>query len=481
MRTQLLFVMLAFCSLLHAAPKLELPAILSSNMVLQRSTDVNLWGWTDKNEKITLSCSWLSDPISVKADNSGKWTVKVHTTSSKESQIITIRGNDTTILLDNILFGEVWLCSGQSNMQMSLNGYTGQPVLGALDAISHSEKSTIRLFHVTRKGTKIPLNDLQDCRDWQQVSPNNVGEFSAVAYFFGKQLNEILNVPVGLIHASWGGSEIEAWMSEEALQPIKPFVKDSFTFKRALNHTPTALFNAMIKPLIPFSVKGFLWYQGESNRYEPLLYEKLFPAMVNDWRTRWQNEEMPIYYVQIAPYHYRARQAFDSIDNTAYLREAQLKCMDVIPYSGMAVTLDVGEEGCIHPAHKKEVADRLLYQALNKTYGYKTVDCDGPKYKSIEIKDGGIYIEFNNAENGIYIPDGLDDFVIAGEDKVFYPATANMKSRQKVFVKSSNVPNPVAVRYGWCNWLKGSLFDTNLLPASSFRSDDWEDSRLEKK
>jgi sialate O-acetylesterase len=224
-----------------------------------------------------------------------------------------------------------------------------------------------------------------------------------------------------------------------------------------------------------------LWYQGESNRKEPELYKKLFPAMVKDWRTRWGIGNFPFYYVQIAPYIYGSNNEYQTSDNSAFIREAQLECLDLIPNSGIAITMDIGDEHCIHPPKKKEVADRLLYNALNQSYGYKTVDCAGPIYDSSAIEDGGIMLKFRNAETGLYAYDKLNGFEIAGEDKVFYPAKAKIVNSKDVFVESNLVPNPVAVRYAWSNWVVGTLFDTNLLPASSFRTDKWDDAtRFEK-
>ena len=450
-----------------------LPAIVSSNMVLQRNATVKLWGWADVKESVSVQCSWLSAPVNVKANKDGVWEVEVETTNSKEPQTIIINNE---IRLSNVLFGEVWLCSGQSNMQQPLNGYTGQPTLGSLEAIAKSNSPDIRIFSVLKNSSKTPLKDLEKFEGWEQANPGNIGEFSAVAYFYGKQLHEILDVPIGLIESSWGGSKIQSWMSTDALKGIEEFDIDTIDNKRRVNHKPTLLYNAMIHPLIRYTLKGVLWYQGESNREDPKKYVDLFPAMVKDWRFKWGLGEFPFYYVQIAPYYYKNREAFETVENTAYLREAQLKCLELIPNSKMAVTMDIGEEGCIHPARKKEVADRLLYCALNNTYGYPSVDCTGPYYKRHEIKDGGIYLEFSGAENGIYIPEGLNGFYIAGADKVFYPATAKMYKRKLVFVKSDQVENPVAVRYCWQNWIKGTLFDTNMLPAPSFRTDNWDDA-----
>ncbi|WP_373493652.1 sialate O-acetylesterase, partial [Aquiflexum sp.] len=291
---------------------------------------------------------------------------------------------------------------------------------------------------------------------------------------------EILDVPVGMIHTSWGGSLIEAWMSRETLGSIKEVDLTDVDLDRG-NRFPTVLFNAMINPLIPYTIKGALWYQGESNREEPETYKKLFPAMVKDWRTRWGIGNFPFYYVQIAPFLYGNNNAFQTADNSAFMREAQLECLELIPNSGIAITMDIGDKTSIHPPKKKEVADRLLFNALNQTYGYKTVDYAAPVFDSQEVKDNGVLLKFKNAETGLYSFDGLEGFEIAGEDKVFYPANAKIVNGREVFVINDEVPNPVAVRYAWRNWALGSLFDAYLLPASSFRTDKWNDAtQIEK-
>lgn len=461
--------------------KVTLPAIVSSDMVLQRNTTVVIWGWADSKEKISLEASWLQDPLKIKADNEGNWKVEVETTGSKEPQEIKISGEDSEITLENILFGEVWICSGQSNMQQSLNGYTGQPTFRALPTIARAENPNLRLFSVHRVGAKTPEKDLIEYTGWQAASPENVRDFSAVAYFFGKQLQEILDVPVGMIHTSWGGSRVEAWISKEVMNNFQEVNLDDVDITRRTNQIPTVLYNSMIHPLIPYTIKGALWYQGESNRLEPDKYKELLPAMVKDWRTRWEIGDFPFYYVQIAPYLYGNNEAFDSVDNSAFIREAQLQCVDLMPNSGIAITMDIGEKYCIHPAKKKEVADRLLYNALNQTYGFSALDYASPVYESLETRNDSIILSFKNAENGLYTYEGLEEFEIAGEDKVFYPAEAKIFRGRFVLVKSEQVPEPVAVRYAWRNWVMGTLYDTNLLPASSFRTDEWDDATRSEK
>ena len=478
-RTSLISLVAALILLFatHVQAEVKLPAIVSSNMVLQRNTTIQIWGWADAKEKISIEASWLSAPLNVEADKEGNWRIEVRTTNSKDPQTIKIKSKDSDITLENILFGEVWLCSGQSNMQMPIKGYDGQPTFGSVLATAKSSNPNLRLFSVDRIGSKTPLKDVEKYTAWQQASPDNVSDFSAVAYYFGQQLQEILDVPVGMIHTSWGGSSVQAWISKEEISKYQKVDLKDVDITKGTNHIPTALFNSMIQPLIPYTIKGTLWYQGESNRQEPENYKKLFPAMVKDWRTRWGIGDFPFYYVQIAPYLYDGdNTVFQTSDNSAFIRETQLQCLDLIPNSGMAVTMDIGEELCIHPAKKKEVADRLLFNALHQTYGYTTIDGVGPVYDSQEQKDGGLVLKFKNAENGLYTYEGLTGFEIAGEDRVFYPAEAKIVDRKNLFVKSDRVPDPVAVRYAWRNWVVGTLFNTDLLPASSFRTDSWDNA-----
>lgn len=455
--------------------EVKLPAIVSSNMILQRNTTITLWGWADANEKITINLSWVDEPLKIEANEEGDWKIEVQTTNSKASQTIKITSKESDIFMENILFGEVWLCSGQSNMEQPVSGFTGQPTFGGMQAITSSKNENLRLFTVGRVGSLTPKIDVEKYSEWQSAGPDNVKKFSAVAYFFGQQLQKILDVPVGMIHTSWGGSLIEAWISKDVLSSIQEVDLKGVDLNRG-NRFPTVLYNAMINPLIPYTIKGTLWYQGESNRNEPQKYKELFPAMVKDWRTRWGQGNFPFYFVQIAPYMYDDNTSFATPKNSAFIREAQLQCLDLIPNSGIAITMDIGDDYSIHPPKKKEVADRLLYNALNQTYGYKAVDYAGPTYDSLEVNDAAIILKFKNAETGVFAYDNLDGFEIAGEDKVFYPANANIVNRRNVKVKSDKVSNPVAVRYAWRNWIEGTLYDTNLLPVSSFRTDNWDDA-----
>ncbi len=456
--------------------QIKLPAIVSSDMVLQRNTTINLWGWASPAEKITIKTSWKREEIHVIANNDGTWKVEVETTNSIVPQTISLKSNTSDINLKNILFGEVWLCSGQSNMEMPVKGFNGQPTFGAAQAIMHANNTNLRLFTVERNASKEALDTLKKNNGWKITSPEAAANFSAVAYFFGSQLQEILDVPVGLIHTSWGGSSVEAWTSKEALSEFQTVDLEKVDISNKPNVIPTVLFNAMIHPLVNYKIKGAIWYQGENNRGKPEEYKKLFPAMVKDWRAKWNIGDFPFYYTQIAPFNYGGNNQFEVSKNSAFMREAQLDCLELIPNSGIAITLDLGDATSIHPPKKKEVADRLLMNALNQTYKINAIKHLSPTFDSQEIKENGILLKFKNIGMGLYAFDTLKDFEIAGEDKVFHPANAKIVDRKTLLVTNEKVPNPVAVRYAWRNFVEASLFDNNLLPLSSFRTDNWNDA-----
>ena len=449
--------------------KIKLPSIIASNMVLQRNTSVKIWGWATPGEKINIKASWISEIVKITASENGRWEIAIKTTLSKEPQSIQLKSNQSHITLDNILFGEVWVCSGQSNMRMPLKGYTGQPTFEGNLSVATSKNTNLRLFSITENGSPTPLDSISTYKKWDIAAPETSKDFSAIAYFYGKQLQAILDVPVGLIMTSWGGTRIQPWMSKEAIAPFLEVneVKKDTTEK--YKRIPSAIFNAMINPITSYTIRGAIWYQGETNRNEPKIYQKLLPEMVKDWRKQWNIGDFPFYYVQIAPNKYIDK------SNSQYLREAQLKALEVIPNSGMAVLSDIGSDATIHPPKKKEAAERLLLIALNKTYGMKDVDCTGPVYKSMTEKEGALLLSFDAAETGIFSPETeLSNFEIAGEDKIFYPAKAQIVAHKQVKVSSLDVKMPVAVRYGWYNWFEGTLYDNNMLPASSFRTDDWD-------
>lgn len=655
---------------LQAQTKIELPSIFSDNMVLQQKSNVNFWGKAEANLDVTLTGSWGEQTKSV-AKSDGTFALKLKTPKAGGPYTVSLQIGDNTITYRNVLIGEVWICSGQSNMEMPLIGWPPASLIdGSDEAIKNANNDNIRLFTVTRA---ISVKKENNCTgNWDMMTSTTAANFSATAFFFGTKLYNELKVPIGLIHASWGGTPAEAWTDAEHLQQLGDFntiiediknseadyaeytkwlnahriidvrnkdieirwqnlncdddsvsnlnfddsnwkimklpggwensevgtfdgiiwfrkkiqipdtwknqdlvlnlgpiddcdrtfvngklvgayEKDGFwqtdrTYKVAkeivqsneleiavrvtdtqgggglwgvpekLNlqlestketislvgewkylpvaeyreqkfyvfgveknnfyekpklkfelspYSPTTLYNAMINPIVPYNIKGAIWYQGEANTGNPKQYQKLFPMMIQSWRDSWQLGDFPFYYVQIAPYNYGS-QTFSEL-----LREAQFKSLSV-KNSGMVVTLDIGNPNDIHPSNKKDVGERLAFWALAKTYN-KKVNYTGPVYKSMKVEKSKIKLTFDFAKSGLVIKElnGENNFMIAGSDKAFKKANVKVEGN-KLIVFSDEVKNPVAVRYAFTNISEATLFNKYGLPSSSFRTDDWE-------
>ncbi|MFC3563001.1 sialate O-acetylesterase [Pedobacter jamesrossensis] len=464
---------LVFCVIASATVK---PAsIFTDHMVLQQQSKVAIWGWAKPSAKIKIITSWNKENYSVNTDKDGKWKVKVSTPAAGGPYEIELNDGEKLILAD-ILIGEVWFCGGQSNMEMPMKGFKSQPIIGSNEAILRSSNQNIRLYTVPRSSIAERQENSKPSA-WKLASPETVSNFSATAYYFGKLLTELLNVPVGIINDSYGGSTIEAWMSPEDLKAFPeikiPSKGDSI---KEVSRTPTTLYNGMLYPVIGYGIKGAIWYQGESNYERPDRYEDLFPAMVSSWRKNWDTGEFPFYYAQIAPYNYAQLPPYHvgGKFNSAFLRDAQRKSLGKIPNSGMAVLMDIGEEKSIHPANKKQGGERLAYLALAQTYGIKGFGALSPAYESITIDKSTASIKFTNVPNGITsFGKELSLFEIAGADKKFYPAKALIKG-SSVAVSAEDVKIPVAVRYAFKDFVIGDLFGNDGLPVSSFRTDDWD-------
>ncbi|MBS7564917.1 sialate O-acetylesterase [Mucilaginibacter sp. Bleaf8] len=469
-------IMLTLCNFsVNVSAQVKLASIFTDDMVLQQQSQVPVWGWDAAGKSINVRTSWNNKQYKTKADASGRWKVKVATPTAGGPYMLTI-DDGKTIKLNNVMIGEVWLCTGQSNMEMPMKGFKGQPIAGSTEAILHSQNNNIRIYTVPRS-SKTEQQDNSKPSVWHVASPEYVSNFSATGYYFGRQLNQVLNVPVGLINVSYGGSTIEAWMDPDVLKAFPeikiPAKTDSI---KVVNRTPTTLYNGMLNPVIGYGIKGCIWYQGESNYDRPDQYEKLFPAMVNRWRELWGEGEFPFYYAQIAPYDYAQLPPYRSGGkyNSAYIREAQRKSLNVIPNSGMAVLMDIGEQATIHPSHKEAGGTRLALLALGKTYGIKGgFGFASPQYESITINGNIAVIKFQNAPNGLTtFGKELNNFEIAGKDQVFHQAKAVI-SGSSVSVSASDVKEPVAVRYAFRDFIVGELFGTDGLPVSSFRTDSW--------
>ncbi|AQT67149.1 beta-D-glucuronidase [Anaerohalosphaera lusitana] len=640
MRTKLIAALTVLILSATSLAEVKLPALFSSDMVLQQKTENPIWGWAEPGEKVTVKPSWAWFAKSTKADDNGKWMVKIKTPKAGGPHTITIKGVNE-ITLDNILTGELWLCGGQSNMEWPLTR-----AMNAQAEIAAADYPNIRLFDVARAASPTPKENVTG--SWSPCTPKSVASFSGVGYFFGRKLHKDLDVPVGLISSNWGGTAAQAWTSIDTLKEIPDFAdaaknldpaaqkrqikqkiddwnaaigkidkgtKDNWQkpltdisdwksmslpqkwsttelsdldgivwFRRTFNlppswankdmtlslgpiddidttyingqkiatttkwstprkytvpasilktgknsiavrvidtqreggfsgtpqqmsikpqdtanknaatlagewkykigtknakvpqypqpvsainrHTPSALYNGMIAPLVPLRIAGVIWYQGEANTGNPIQYRTLFPAMIEDWREQFDQPDFPFYYVQIAPYNYGPSR------HAAALREAQLMTLDKTENTGMVVTMDIGNPQNIHPKNKQEVGRRLALWALAETYDQKDITPSGPLYKAYKIENSKIRVMFDYADSGLQANGPLKHFEIAGKDKNFHPANARIEDGT-ILVYSEKIDNPIAVRYGWSNTAETNLFNNEGLPASSFRTDDW--------
>jgi sialate O-acetylesterase len=460
MKKALLIVLLLPVSIFCKAI-IRLPAVIGSNMVLQQQSNVKLWGWSGAGEKIAITTSWNNKTDSVTGTRDANWQVTVQTPAAGGPYTITIKGSNT-IVLENVLIGEVWVCSGQSNMEFS--SYNGLKDVKA--EIPTAYNPNIRFFHLARATSDQPQDDCQG--QWAVCDSNSLKAFSAVAYFFGKKLNKDLNIPIGLINTSWGGTPAETWTPADLVNN-DPQLKEAASRQTPSNwwpYGPGKTYNAMIAPVTGFSIAGAIWYQGESNTAYPQTYDKLFTTMIDSWRKAW-NKEFPFYYVQIAPYKYGARPIGTMI------QEAQSKVMSH-PNVGMVVITDLVEDtNDIHPTNKHDVGARLANWALAETYHKSGITYKSPVYKSMEVQKGKVIIHFDNVPTGLASKDKvITEVMIAGSDKVFYPAQASI-DKDKLQVWSKDVKEPVAVRYAFRNTAIGNLFSKEGLPVNEFRTDNW--------
>lgn len=466
-----LFLLTAlFAAATTISAKVVLPKIFASGMVMQQQTDANLWGEAKADATVKIATSWNKKTVSVKAGNDGKWTAKIQTPAAGGPYSITFNDGEKTVI-DNILVGELWICSGQSNMEMPMKGFKNQPVENAVEDILHSGDSKMRLFTVKRTSLFQPATDVVG--EWKEASPEAVRNFSATAYYFGRELRRMLNVPVGLIVTSWGGSSCEAWMNRDWLKAFPQIeLPASQETIKSKNRTATVLYNGMLHPIVGISMRGVIWYQGEENVSRSGYYADLFSRMIKGWREEWKEGDFPFYFCQIAPYDYNIIGWGQY--NSAFLREQQAKAEKMNKNVGMACLMDAGLEYGIHPRKKQLAGMRLALLALDKTYGIKGITSETARYKDVEFKGDTAVITFERAGMWVYGKNGLksDLFEVAGEDRVFHPAKAWIE-RSKLYVKCDEVKKPVAVRYAFKDWADGDLFCDGL-PVSSFRTDNWD-------
>ncbi len=446
-----------------AFAQLRLPAVLSSNMVLQRNATVKLWGWAGPGEKIIVRLPWSKRVDTVVTSRDARWSIDVQTPEAGGPYTIALDGR-TSVKLENVLIGEVWVCSGQSNMEWS--GNHGLKDIKA--ELPSCADNNIRFFHVPKTTAAYPQDDVKAA--WTACDSNTLKSFSAVAYFFGKKLKKELNVPIGLINSSWGGTPAEVWTPVELVQQDEKLkgAAAKLTPSNGWPYTPGSSYNAMIAPLTPFRVAGAIWYQGESNVNTAYGYTQLFTTMIGAWRKAW-GYEFPFYYVQIAPFRYTPGQ------KAALLREAQTASLQY-PRTGMAVITDLVDDTTnIHPQNKHDVGLRLANWALGDAYGKTGLAYKSPLYEKMEQQKGKIVLYFTNTEGGLKTSGGKPtQFFIAGPDKQFVPAEVKLEGN-KAIVSAKTVKQPEAVRFSFSNAGMGNVFNGAGLPLNPFRTDNWEE------
>ncbi|MBO9592853.1 MAG: sialate O-acetylesterase [Niabella sp.] len=445
----------------HAKADIRLPDIIGNNMVLQQQSRIKLWGWADPNEKISITTSWDNRVYEATGSRDAKWTVELQTPAAGGPYAISLQGKNR-LLLENVLIGEVWLCAGQSNMEMS-GSWGLQDIQKELPQAHQQE---LRFFHIPKTTAAFPQEQVKG--EWVVCDSNTLKTFSAVGYFFGKNIRQKLGTPVGLIEAAWGGTAAEVWTPDSIVNnnPVLKKAAGLIQPSGMCPYIPGSAYNGMIAPIVPYAIAGVTWYQGENNTDAATTYRPLFTAMIHAWRRAWE-QPLPFYYVQVAPFRYRKTNA------GALLREAQWQCR-VIPHTGMVATNDItGNVNDVHPQNKHDVGLRLSNWALADHYGIKGIACKSPEYKSMQVKGTKAFIKISGADGGLKLRgDSISSMQIAGADKVFYPAEAIIQD-DTIVVWNISVKRPMAVRYCFTDTAIGNVFSSAGLPLLPFRTDQW--------
>lgn len=452
--------------------QIELPAFFGDNMVLQQNETVSVWGKDSPNSEIKISSSW-GEKASAVSNSEGFWFSKIKTKKgSFDTHTLKIEGSNI-VTLTNILIGEVWFCSGQSNMEMPLKGLRKSKVLNADKYLQIADNKNIRLFNNARTANVSPKFDVKG--KWVESNLESAKSFSAIGYIFGKTLYENLNIPIGIIESSWGGTKIESWIPKENVLKYENIkIPNALPKEQNKQKKPTALYNAMIHPFQDFKIKGILWYQGESNRKQPSIYESYMKDLIASWRQQWKDKNLPFYFVQIAPFNYvKNKNAQDM--GADLIREVQFKISENIPNTGLVVTTDAGDCNDIHPSKKEIVAKRLSNWALAEQYKVKDLNFKSAVLKKTIIKNDRIILRFKFQNNDYFLKSkNVTGFEIASHDKVFYPAQVSFnKDKKTLIIYSDQVKNPVAIRYGFKDCFESNLKTNSGLPISVFRTDNW--------
>ena len=459
------FFLLCFSFSVFSQWGLRLPAIISNHAVLQQSADVKLWGWAQSGNTVKISCSWNpSDTVVAYPAKDWSWNAIVKTPKAGGPYAITFISNTQKIIVSDILIGEVWLCSGQSNMEYAFNWEQG--VLDAGDEVAKSANNQLRFFQLSHKYNSFPQTDSDG--EWKISSPQTTPSMSVAGYFFGKKINEMQKVPVGLIASYWGGTCVQAWTPNEVYQHDTELKKLAEKTK-SVNWAPvepSVIYNAMLYPLVNYKIAGAIWYQGEANTGEPEDYGKLFEGLINGWRSAFKSD-LPFYFVQIAPWNGYWK------NSAAYLREQQETALS-LPKTGMVTVGDLVDDiSNIHPKIKREVGSRLANMVLKEQYAVANINPYFPKFSSFSIQKNEVNLKFSSVGKLSCKDKKINSFQLAGEDKVFYSATAFIEKNGTVTLRSKSVKVPVAVHYCFTNDGIPNLFDVNGLPLIPFRTDKW--------
>lgn len=452
---------------LSAFGKLSVKEPCSDGMVLQQNTQAAVWGHATPGMVVKVKTGWDGETYQAVTDFKGVWKVNVATPkASYEKYEITVKGDGGTLTIKNVLIGEVWIASGQSNMEMPVRGYFNCPVEGAAELIANIKlKDKVRMFSVSQDQSDEPLDDVRKASGWVDADSRGVLWMSATAFFFARQVQAVLDVPVGIVAFPYGGTRVESWLPKEILEeygePLERIEQNHY-------HNPFRMYNSMQRPMQGYTAKGFIWYQGCSNVGHDDVFVERMSRLIQRWREDWgdTNASMPFYQCEIAPWEGYG-------GSGPAFRKAQHDCAASVPNGGIVVTNDLAypyEFDQIHPCQKKQVGERLAYLALNRDYGYWNIACYSPEATEARIQDGGICVYLSNTPNGLDRWNGIEGLEICGEDGVFYPVSFAPFHWEEhyLYVKSDDVPNPVEVRYGWGDFVPGNLHSVEGLPVSPF-------------
>ena len=457
------FILILWIGSVSLYAQIKLPTVIGDNMVLQQKSEVSVWGWGEPGNEIKVTGSWNNDTVKTKINNHSFWIVKLNTPSAGGPYTVNLKSGDE-ITLKNVMIGEVWICSGQSNMEWSAM----HNLMNAGEEIKNANYPNIRLFHVKKTASETPQ---ENCfAEWEECSPETMKTFSSVGYFFSRNLNQTLNIPIGIIEVAWGGTPAEVWVKSDLVSsdPLLRSCAEKLKTYDWWPNKPGVTYNSMIAPLMHFNIAGAIWYQGEGNAESPESYRKLMGTLIQNWRTSF-GKDFPFYFVQIAPYSY------GKSSKAPIIREMQMQTVSDVPGTGMVVVSDlVDDVKNIHPANKQDVGKRLANWALGENYGVKGLAYKHPQYESMKIEKSKARITFINVPVGLQVKgDKINCFEIAGSDRKFVPANVKIDGKT-VIVSAKEVKSPEAVRFSFSNDAIGNLFSTEGLPVAPFRTDNWE-------